>query len=123
VVGTLVVLALALANHFFGVKRSGSGLGAADHIHYAPGLHQTYDAAEKGWFDPYAIGMKLAGFVASITWGVDRFINWLSDSLAVGVAAMCSYLVRSFHNGSLSIYIWWALAGLVLVIVFLVKVN
>ncbi|MCX7006085.1 MAG: proton-conducting transporter membrane subunit [Kiritimatiellaeota bacterium] len=123
VVGTLVVLALALLNHFIGVKRSGSGIGAADHIHYAPGLHQAYDAAEKGWFDPYELGMKLARFVGYITWGVDRFINWLSDGLAVGVTAMFSYLVRAFHTGSLSIYIWWAIAGVVLVIVLLVKVN
>lgn len=123
VIGTLVVLALALLNHFIGVKRSGSGIGAADHIHYAPGLRQAYDAAEKGWFDPYELGMKLARFIAALTWGVDRFINWLSDGLLVGLAAMFSYIVRALHNGSLSVYIWWALAGLVLVIVFLVKVN
>ena len=54
---------------------------------------------------------------------MDRTINWISDSLAVGLTAMFSYIVRALHNGSLSIYIWWALAGLVLVIVFLVKVN
>ncbi len=123
VVGTLIVLALALVNHFIGVKRSGSGIGAADHIHYAPGFHQIYDAAEKRWFDPYEIGLKLARFIGAITWGVDRTINWISDSLAVGLTAMFSYIVRALHNGSLSIYIWWALAGLVLVIVFLVKVN
>ncbi len=123
VVGTLVVLALALLNHFIGVKRSGSGIGAADHIHYAPGLHQAYDAAEKGWFDPYELGLTLARGVGRVTWGVDRFINWVSDGLAVGVTAMFSYLVRSFHTGSLPIYLWWAIAGVALVIILLVKVN
>jgi NADH-quinone oxidoreductase subunit L len=123
VLGTVIVIVLALINHFLGVKRSGSGLGAADHIHYAPGLHQAYDAAEKGWFDPYEIGLKLANGVGRITWGVDRFINWVSDGLAVGVTAMFSYLVRSFHTGSLPIYIWWAVAGVALVIILLVKVN
>ena len=123
VVGTLVVLALAALHHFFGVKRSGSGSGAADHVRGAPGLRQAYDAAGQGWFDPYVIGMKFARAIGAVTWGVDRTINWISDGFAVGVVAMSSYLVRAVHTGSLSIYIWWALAGLVLVIVFLVKVN
>ena len=116
VIGTLVVLALALVNHLFGVKRTGKGLGAADHIHYAPGLHQAYAAAEKGFFDPYEIGMKIVRVVGATSWGVDRFINWLSDGLAAGLASAFSFLVRSVHTGNLSLYIWWAVLGVALIL-------
>ena len=35
---TLVALAVAVINHIFGVRRTGRGLGAVDHIHHAPVL-------------------------------------------------------------------------------------
>ena len=65
--------------------------------------------------------MKLARGISAAAWGVDRFMCWLTDGLGAGLASMFSYLVRTLHNGSLSVYIWWAVAGMALVIGFLVK--
>ena len=44
---TLVVLLGALIHHIIAVKKAGSALKAADHIHYAFGLSVFYSWAEK----------------------------------------------------------------------------
>ena len=77
--------------------------------------------AANEWLDLYELLMKLARGISTVVWGIDRFICWLTDGLTAGLASMFSYLVRTLHNGSLSIYIWWAMAGVALVIGFLVK--
>jgi NADH-quinone oxidoreductase subunit L len=118
---TCAVLALAIANHIFGARRSGSGVGAADHIHHAPVLAWMYAKAERRLFDPYEIGIKLVRVMAWIAWAADRFVNWLSDGLAVGVTVGFSYLVRKSHTGNASTYMAWSLIGLVFVILFIVS--
>ena len=53
---TAAVLLLAVLNHWYGVRRSGRGVGAVDHIHHAIFLYPAYAVAEKGHLDPYFIG-------------------------------------------------------------------
>jgi len=65
--GTVVVLILAFLNHMFGVRKSGRGIGAADHIHHAPGLSPMYDLAERRAFDPYEIGLRLSRGIATVS--------------------------------------------------------
>ena len=103
------------------LKKSGSGLGAADHIHYAPVLHGIYDKAEKRWFDPYNIGMKIVDVAALILWGIDRFIDWLQESLTVGIVKALGWFIRAAHTGSYALYVMWAVGGAVAVIVLLTK--
>ncbi|MCX5681372.1 MAG: NADH-quinone oxidoreductase subunit L, partial [Candidatus Omnitrophica bacterium] len=79
IIVTLVVLAAAVINHIWGVKKAGSGLKAADHIHYAPGLHNIYDRAEKRFFDPYDMGLKFMAVVSKVGSGCDQAINWIYD--------------------------------------------
>jgi hypothetical protein len=113
---TMIVLAVAVINHLVGAKRAGSGLGAADHIHYAPVLATIYDKAEKRWFDPYNIGLKIVDVASWILWGVDRFIDWIYSGLSVGVALVLGYAIRLAHTGQYAMYVIWALMGAVLVV-------
>lgn len=119
---TLVVLALALFNHWVGVKKSGSGLGASDHIHYAPLLHGLYDAAEKRRFDPYEWGMAAVRGVARLAWAIDRGIDWLYNGLAPLLAAACTSGLRAVHNGCPATYLLWSLVGLALVLFTFLRV-
>lgn len=119
---SLVVLSLAILNHLFGVKKTGKGLGAVDHIHYAPGLRQIYDAAEKRWFDPYELGMKVVTGCSRLLFWVDRGIDWVYNKFTVWVVSAFSWLVRKPHNGTHWMYVLWALGGAVLVAVIFLGV-
>jgi formate hydrogenlyase subunit 3/multisubunit Na+/H+ antiporter MnhD subunit len=110
---TVGILLLAAANHAFGVRRSGSGLGAADHIHYAPPLRRIYDAAEKGRLDPYNIGLWIAGRFARLCTLVDRAIDWFYEKAVVQITQLLSKGICMIHSGSYSRYILWSLAGIV----------
>ncbi len=116
VILTVAVLAGAVLNHLWGAKRSGSGLGAADHIHYAPGLHALYNRAERRVFDPYEIGLKIAGGIARIAWAIDRGIDFLYDTAAVKTTCALTNGIRRAHTGSLFAYLAWTLAGLIIII-------
>ncbi|MDR1726995.1 MAG: NADH-quinone oxidoreductase subunit L [Acidobacteriota bacterium] len=115
--GSVAALLLAFANHYFGAKSKGSGLAAVDHIHYAPGLHQIYDAAEKRFFDPYDWARNVGKAVAYVGFGIDRAIDFFFNKVVVFVAGGISGTIRALHNGSHATYLAWTLAGLVIVIV------
>ena len=116
-VGTAIVLLLAVINHVVGAKSKGCGLKASDHIHYAPGLHQVYDAAEKRMFDPYNWAKNVGRVVAYVGFGIDRAIDFFFSKIVVFVATGISGTIRALHNGSHATYLTWALVGLVIVIV------
>ncbi|MFH1477614.1 MAG: proton-conducting transporter membrane subunit [Verrucomicrobiota bacterium] len=113
---TVLVLIGAILNHLWGAKRAGNGLGADDHIHYAPVLHSLYDKAERRLFDPYEIGLKIAHVIARIAWRIDRGIDYVYDTVAVKVTYALSAGIGKAHTGSLFVYLAWALAGLILII-------
>lgn len=116
---TLIVLAAAFLNHLFGVKSKGSGLKAVDHIHYAPFLKSVYDMAEKRFFDPYDIGLKIIGLFSKLSWFIDRSVDWLYDNFSVKFAFAFTNKLRKLHTGNYSVYLAWALAGSAGVILFL----
>ena len=116
---TLGVLGLAVANHAFGVKRSGKGIGAADHIHHAPILRPIYDAAEKGYLDPYNIGLIVTRWFAILCGWIDKGIDWFYDKLVVGLTKGVSAGIRKVHTGNYSLYIVWSLAGIVILVVWM----
>ena len=121
VVVTVAVLIGALVHHLVGVKLGGSGLHAADHVRHAPVLSPIYDGAERGYLDPYNIGMSLARGMAQAARGVDRATDWVYNRLAVGVALASSGLVRLAHTGDYATYVAWALAGAVAIVLFLTR--
>jgi hypothetical protein len=116
---TLAILGLAVANHAYGVKRSGKGIGAADHIHNAPVLLPIYNAAEKGLLDPYNIGLLLTGWFATLCGWIDRGIDWFYEKLVVGLTRGLSAAIRKAHSGNYSRYIVWSLAGIAVLLVWM----
>ncbi|MFA5113869.1 MAG: proton-conducting transporter membrane subunit [Candidatus Margulisiibacteriota bacterium] len=108
---TLLVLIGALLNHLYGVRKTGQGLGAVDHIHYAPGLHQAYDLAEKKAFDPYEIGMKGVGALSRLLYKLDRLIDGFYEVVVVKLVEWGSALTRRVQSGNVSAYVAWSLVG------------
>jgi NADH-quinone oxidoreductase subunit L len=123
VLGTAIALAIALINHVIGVKRSGSGLGAVDHIHYAPGFHQIYDRAEKRGFDPYDLARSPMKIFAIVGWVVDRTIDWFTSGFVVGVAKILSFFIRAAHTGSYVTYVAWSLGGAAAILWFVIRAG
>lgn len=121
VVVTLIVLAAALLNHLFGVKRYGSGLKAVDHIHYAPGLSWIYNKAERRFFDPYEIGLNLVNLISRVGYGIDRGIDWIYDKFTVNLTLALTGGIRKLHTGNFSVYLAWSLLGMFFVILFLLR--
>ncbi|MBI4979168.1 MAG: NADH-quinone oxidoreductase subunit L [Spirochaetes bacterium] len=115
-------LTLGFLSHLFGVLKSKSALHAADHIHYAPGLKTVYSLAEKRYFDPYDVGLKVQGFLAQGLFMIDRANNWIFDKLLHGITVMTSNAVKRAHTGLFGTYLSWALAGVGVIIALLVWV-
>ncbi len=113
---TLLVLAGALWNHFWGAKRTGQGQAALDHILLAPGLRSLYAQAEQRRFDPYEIGLKIAHLTGQLAGRVDRGIDFIYDTAAVKITYALTRAIRRAHNGSLVAYLSWSLAGLLIII-------
>jgi len=114
---TILILSVALLNHYFGVKRSGSGLGASEHIHHAPLLKNIYGWAEASVFDPYVQARKVGRYLAQGLYLIDRGIDWCYQKGLPGLAGWCSE-TRRIHNGHYANYLAWALGGLVVLIIY-----
>jgi len=116
---TAVVLVLAIINHILGVRATGRGAGAADHIHYAPGLKQTYAMAEKRYFDPYDIGLKIVGWISWLAFWADRGIDWIYGGLSAGIAFLIGGGLRKLHNGNFGFYLVWSFVGMFAVMFYI----
>ncbi|MBF0544683.1 MAG: NADH-quinone oxidoreductase subunit L [Candidatus Riflebacteria bacterium] len=108
---TAGAILLAIINHIFGVIRSGSGLKASDHIHYAPILHDVYDLAEKKCFDPYEIFLDFIDGLSVILFAMDRFLDFVLEGIIAGTTNMISGLIRNLHTGNYSTYLLWSVFG------------
>lgn len=113
---SVVVLILAFLNHRYGVKKTKRGLGAVDHIHYAPGLHQVYNMAEKRYFDPYDISRYVVVVLAKILYFIDRAIDWVYETLIVWTVKTLSALLKKLFSGNMAASVAWSLVGIVIVI-------
>ena len=118
---TVIALTLATLNHFWGARRTGSGLGAVDHIHYAPVAHQLYDAAERRWFDPYEWAMKVVYLAAHIGWAIDRAIDFFYNRIATFVAGASAGFLRVVHNGSYATYLVWLVVGAEFIVIIFAR--
>jgi len=118
---TVIVLIGALLHHLFAAKVNGSGYKASDHIRHAPFLEGVYTKAEKRWFDPYDVGMKIVRGVSRFGWWIDRGIDWLYEDFAVRVATGLSSVIKLAHTGSYSMYVVWSLIGALFAVIMLMK--
>jgi formate hydrogenlyase subunit 3/multisubunit Na+/H+ antiporter MnhD subunit len=120
VIISVTVLALAVCDHIYGSRKSGSAINAADHIHYMPGLKGIYAAAEKQWFDPYNWITRVVDAYSVICTFIERGITWLYDVAVVDAVNGAGNLLHRLNNGSLSRYLIAAVAGVgCIVIIFL----
>lgn len=118
---SIVVLAGALANHLYGVKRTGSGLKAVDHIHYAPILSYLYGRAEKRYFDPYDIGLHIVNGFSRIASWFDKANDWIYNNLLTSVSLTVTGVIRRLHNGNHRTYIIWSTLATIAIIIFLIR--
>ncbi|NLY37800.1 MAG: NADH-quinone oxidoreductase subunit L [Firmicutes bacterium] len=120
---SVAVLLLALGDHLYGSKKSGGALYAADHIHYAPGLHGIYNLAERQVFDPYMWIMQLANAISAVCNWIERGIIWLYDDAVTGLVKGAGTLLQRFNDGSLSRYLLVAVTGVAGIIVIILAIN
>jgi formate hydrogenlyase subunit 3/multisubunit Na+/H+ antiporter MnhD subunit len=115
---SVLVLAGAFIHHFVMARMKGSGLKAVDDIHHAPVLSVLYGWAEKRYFDPYEIGVRIVGWMSHLLWRIDRGIDWIYETLIVRVANWCSRGIRRMQAGYYVIYVVWSLVGALLIMLF-----
>ncbi|HEX8924421.1 MAG TPA: proton-conducting transporter membrane subunit, partial [Terriglobales bacterium] len=117
VIMTVVCLVAAYLNHRWGARRSGSGLGAVDHIHHAPVLEPIYNLAERRFFDPYDVAVKFVSVCAKLAFETDRAVDWLYNTFTVKLTYAFTKGIRQLHNGSYATYIVWSLIGVLAVVI------
>ncbi len=105
------MLALAALDHWYGSRRTGSALQAADHLHNLPGVKQLYALAEKGVFDPYNWFMAIANGFSLACAKVEQGVTWLYDAGIPGAQKAVGGLLSRLDNGSLPRYLLLAMAG------------
>lgn len=105
------VLGLAVLDHVLGAKKTGSALGAADHLHNAPGLRQFYAVAQKGVLDPYFWLTAAIGFFALVCRRIEDGVCWVYDRGVPGAVRAVGDALSRFDNGRLSRYLILALCG------------
>lgn len=116
---TALILSIAVINHLIGVKRTGKGVGASEHIHHAPVLSTIYNLAERRVFDPYDQGRVVVHFAALGLFGIDRVVDWFYQKLIPAMVIGLSK-TRQIHNGLYANYLSWALGGLVFIVLYVV---
>ncbi|MFA6130307.1 MAG: proton-conducting transporter membrane subunit [Candidatus Omnitrophota bacterium] len=121
VIVTIIVLLAAFLHHFIAVRINGGAIKAAEHIHRAPVLSIIYLWAEKKYFDPYEMGIKLIDKIAKIFWRIDRGIDWVYGSLVTNLTFALSRTIHKIQAGYYIIYVIWSLAGAFLVILFVLR--
>lgn len=110
-----VALTLALLDHLYGRKKSGSALHSADHIHYAPGAKQIYAVAEAGKLDPYNWLTAAVGGFSRVCMQIEKGVSWVYDKGVPGLVRGVSAHLHRMANGDLSRYLALAAAGLLCV--------
>ena len=114
---SLAVLILAVLDHMYGFKKTKSGLGSVDHIHYAPGLVTIYSWAEMRYFDLYDMGLIAINSFAKLVFKIDHGISWIYDVLLVKTVESLSGCIKKAHTGDQARYLKWSVAGMLLIII------
>ena len=118
---TVIVLIGALLNHLYGVKKGGSGLNAADHIHHAPVMSSVYNKAEQNVADPYEAGMSFAKILSGLLYKIDRGVDWIYNSFVVTTSFIFSHIICVLHDGNYSSYLIWSIVGGAVILIALIR--
>jgi NADH-quinone oxidoreductase subunit L len=110
---SVIVILAAVMNHMLGLAAAGGkACKASDLIHNAPLLKETYMLAECRAFDPYEQVMErgvppVSRFLAKI----DRFFDWVIDTLPSAAAGGSGRVLSRFHTGSYPLYMALTILG------------
>ena len=118
---SVAVLAGALLNHIYGVKKTGSGLKAVDHIYHAPVLSEIYDTQAKGYLDPYNIGLVFLKIFSTAASWFDKAVDWFYNVFTVRAAGFFTSASRRLQNGNYKSYIILSMVTTVLIVLFLLR--
>ncbi len=114
---SVIVLALALLNHLFGVFRTKTGVGALDHISHAPVMKSIYAGAEKRYFDPYEWGRFVMRYVARFLSLIDKGFDFLVAGFTSWVAEVSGSALRLVHSGRHRSVLAWTFIGILAIAV------
>lgn len=120
VMGTMIVLGIALLHHLIAVKMNGAPSEASSHIHNAPVLSWFYDKAEKRFFDPYEIGLNIMGKASGAMFWVDRKMDLLYESVNRRAVWALGRKISAMHTGNYALYLAWTLLGVLGVVICLI---
>lgn len=116
-IGTIIVLILAVADHIFGYKKTGSALDVYEHIRCAPVIRNIYDWADKGCLDPYQWLVSLVGAYGSLCTRIEHGVSWVYDKGVPGLVKGTGNALHRFNNGRLSRYLYLVVGGLLLLLI------
>ena len=118
---SIAALLLALVDHLYGRKKSGSALHSADHLHDAPVAKQIYAVAEAGKLDPYNWLTAAVNGFSRACMQIEKGVSWVYDKGVPGLVRGAAQLLHRASNGNLTRYLALATGGLVCVaILFLI---
>ncbi|MEG1547684.1 MAG: proton-conducting transporter membrane subunit [Clostridia bacterium] len=117
---SMAVLLLAVLDHVYGCKRSGSAINAADHIHELPGLRSVYHAAERQAFDPYVLLMRAVNLFSGICVWIERSVSWFYDVALLRAVKWGGNMLHFANNGKLSRYLALAFCGVLCIVVLFI---
>lgn len=117
IIVSVSALAAALLNFIIGYVKYNNGLGFVKGINATLGIDKLNDSENA---DPFNIALKTYKSFARASFDFDKILNWVYDCLFVNAAFKLSHAVKAAHNGSMSRYIVWVLAGIAVIILFFV---
>lgn len=114
-------LVLAVLDHVWGFRSSGSSSGSTDHIRNLPVLKSIFNAAEKKQLDPYNWFTGAAKMFGDVCVNIEKGVSWFYDVGLVGLAKGAGGLLQRINDGSLSRYLLAAIGGVVgIAIIFMI---
>ena len=110
-------LTVAVLNFIIGYAKYNNGLGFVKGITAFLGIDKL---SENENADPFNIVLRAYKSFARASFDFDKGLNWVYDSLFVNATLKLSHAIKTLHNGSMSRYIVWVLAGIAVIIIFFV---
>lgn len=117
VIVSMLVLALALADHAYGCRKTGKPINAADHIHYAPGLKGIFKIAEAGRLDPFNWLTALMNGFSFVCEKIERLVSFIYDTAVPKAVVGIGELLHNADNGALSRYIAGVVIGVIVILI------
>jgi formate hydrogenlyase subunit 3/multisubunit Na+/H+ antiporter MnhD subunit len=111
---SFVLTVLIFINAHKGYAREKNYLGVFAYLSKALRLEKIESATLA---DPYNLAKECFKAVAAVCFYTDKALNWVYDVALVRGAWGVSFLIRRAHNGSLPMYLVWAVGGIIIIFI------